>query len=182
MEIPKKTETLSPSDVKASPTKHADALFVNLLPHLHSSVNKLLEECTPNFPKKVGIALWAIEGSRKRDEVGQYLTTRDLVSTFRAWFIRSKSNARSEVSKAKKEMFALGLIKVEGGSDHIHLTSRGQVAVTEMTGTARRVLSKAISVLSLAEQLSLFNYAKRMIDARGSEDGDLPMQLDLPSV
>jgi len=140
--------------------------FVALLPELYYAVNRILEDCTPHFSKKVGVALWALGGSKKRDDVGQYLTTSDLVTTFREWFVVSENNANSEVSKVKTDLFGRQFIKVEGDRDHVHLTKAGEDAVRQMHAVARSVLWQTLDALTAQERDVLFDFAKRMIATR----------------
>jgi hypothetical protein len=168
--------------IKSGIEKQASELFVALLPELYYAVNKVLEDCTPTFSKKVGVALWALDASKKADNVGAYLTTSDLVGTFRSWFVVSENNASPEVSKVKNSMFDLGLIKTEGGADHIHLTEKGEEALRLIKAQANTVLGIALSALRPGEQLALLEFAKRMIESRKKRDGDNSIQLDLPSI
>lgn len=137
-----------------------------LLPELCYAANRLLEDCTPQFSKKVGVALWALGGSTKSDDVGRYLTTSDLVGTFRDWFVVSPDSANSEVSKVKADLFGRQFIKVEGDRDHIHLTPKGEDAVREMHGIARAVVGQTVSGLSPDERRTLIDFAARMIATR----------------
>ena len=56
--------------------------FIALLPELYYAINRVLEDCTPRFSKKVGVALWALDASKDVDKMGKYLTTSQLVGTF----------------------------------------------------------------------------------------------------
>jgi hypothetical protein len=137
--------------------------FVALLPELYYAVNRVLEDCTPQFSKKVGVALWALGGSAKVDDVGQYLITSDLVKTFRDWFVVSPESANSQVSKVKTDLFGLQFIKIEGDRDHIHLTPRGEEAVHQMHLVARKVLRQTLVALTEQERGVLLDFAQRMI-------------------
>jgi hypothetical protein len=137
--------------------------FVALLPELSYAMNRLLEDCTPKFSKKSGVALWALRASAKLDDIGQYLTTGDLVTTFREWFVVSEKSANSEVSKVKTDLFGKQLIKIEGDRDHIHLTELGEAEVREMQVVARKVLQQTLDALTPQERSILFDFAKRMI-------------------
>ena len=137
--------------------------FVALLPELYYAVNRVLEDCTPHFSKKVGVALWALGGSTKRDDVGQYLTTSDLVTTFRDWFVVSENSANSEVSKVKTDLFGRQYIKIEGDRDHIHLTTHGEDAIRQMRVVARKVVRQTLDALTAQERGVLLDFANRMI-------------------
>jgi hypothetical protein len=158
---------------KLSSGNDADALllpeldrFVALLPELYYAVNRVLEDCTPRFSKKVGVALWALGSSTKADNVGQYLTTGDIVKTFRDWFVVSEPSANSQVSKVKTDLFDLQFIKIEGDRDHIHLTQKGEDAVSQMLSVARKVLRDTLGVLTPEEHRVLLDFARRMIATR----------------
>jgi hypothetical protein len=140
--------------------------FVALLPELYYAVNRVLEDCTPQFSKKVGVALWALGSSTKADGIGHYLVTGDLVKTFREWFVVSPDSANSQVSKVKTDLFALGFIKVEGDRDHLHLTERGEDAVRQMHTIARGVLRQTLEALTSGERGVLLDLAGRMIATR----------------
>lgn len=137
--------------------------FVSLLPELYYAVNRVLEDCTPHFSKRVGVALWALSLSDKSDNVGKFLTTSDLSKTFRDWFVVSEASASSQVSKTKTDLFDLGYVKTEGGNDHIHLTEKGQQALDEMIRMATGVVEKCVGVLNAEEQRFLLDFARRMI-------------------
>src|SRR5580693_5217382 len=140
--------------------------FITLLPELYYAVNRVLEDCTPHFSKKVGVALWALSGSQRFDSLGSYLTTSDLVTTFREWFVVSESSAGPEVSKVKSALLDLQYIKIEGGADHIHLNEKGAGAVRDMFTIARRVLGDTVKTLKFEERQLLLDFAQRMIAAR----------------
>jgi hypothetical protein len=152
----------SGNDGEAPPYPEIDRL-VSLLPELYYAVNRVLEDCTPHFSKKVGVALWAFGASAKSDDVGPYLTTSDLVRTFRDWFVVSAESANSEVSKVKTDLFGRQFIKVEGDRDHIHLTSRGEEAAFQMQQIARSVVAQTVRGLSADECRTLLDFAARMI-------------------
>jgi hypothetical protein len=154
--------------------------FIALLPELYYAVNRVLEDCTPRFSKKVGVALWALAGSKKEDSLGKFLTTHDLVTTLRDWFVVSEASASSGVSKVKDDLFDLQYIRIEGGSDHIHLSESGEKAFREMTAIARRDLGVTIAALKLEEQAVLLDFARRMIATRKKPAGKEPLELDFP--
>jgi hypothetical protein len=144
--------------------------FINLLPELYYGVKRLLEECTgTRFSNKVAIVLWALANSPQRDTVGPYLTISDIVATFRKWFVAPDEGASSVVSKVKKDLFDLDLVKIQGGTDHLHLTEKGEQVVKEMDLRARMVLGPTVSALSPEEQLHLLNFARRMIDQKSKK-------------
>jgi hypothetical protein len=154
--------------------------FIALLPELYYAVNRVLEDCTPRFSKKVGVALWALAASKKEDSVGKYLTTHDLVTTLRDWFVVSEASASSGVSKLKDDLFGLQYIRIEGGSDHIHLSESGEKAFREMTAIARRDLGVTISVLKPEEQAVLLDLARRMIATKKRPASKESLDLELP--
>jgi hypothetical protein len=141
--------------------------FVDLLPALHYGTNKLLEDSTgAKFSRKVGIALWVLARSTERDTIGEYLTTSDLVRTFREWLVvneEGKKGAASVVSKVKGDLFDLGYIIIAGGSDHIHLTEKGKAAAGEMMERANTAVQRAVSILTPDEQRALLGFANRMV-------------------
>jgi hypothetical protein len=151
--------------------------FVVLLPELYYAVNRVLEDCTPKFSKKVGVALWALGGSLKEDSIGRYVTTSDLVKTFRDWFVVSADSANSEVSKVKTDLFGRQFIKIEGDRDHIHLTQSGQEAVRQMHAVARSVVRQTLAALTTDECKVLLNLAQRMIATKKP-----PIQESLPGI
>jgi hypothetical protein len=156
--------------------------FVALLPELYYAVNRILEDCTPHFSKKAGVALWALGGSTKTDDVGAYLSTNDLVKTFRDWFVVSEASANSEVSKVKTDLFGRQFIKVEGDRDHIHLTGRGEDAVRQTHSVARVVLRQTLGALTAEERGVLLEFARRMIATRKPptrEPGPAPGKSDV---
>ena len=73
--------------------------FIALLPELYYGINRVLEDCPPRFSKNVGVALWALEVSKQEDRLGRYLTTSQLVSKFRDWFVVSDGSTSSQISK-----------------------------------------------------------------------------------
>ena len=166
-------------EVSTLPKSTTD-LYLHLFPSVYYLVNRILEDCTPQFSKKVGVALWALSTSAKADKLGPYLTTSDLVKTFRAWFAKSESNASTEVSRVKNDLLTKCLIKVEGGPDHIHLNDAGDEVVRQMMDTARGIIGEITNVLSPDEALVFYKLAKKVIDARSNSVND-PLQLDLPT-
>jgi hypothetical protein len=153
-----------PAGKDQDPSKSSElGKFVSLLPELYYAVNRVLEDCTPQFSKKVGVALWALESSKQEDSIGKYLTISDLNRTFRDWFVVSEGSAGSQVAKVKSDLFDLGLIKIEGGSDHIHLTAKGEEAVRQMHAIAMNVIAASVGVLSPEEQRLLLDLAKKLI-------------------
>jgi hypothetical protein len=137
--------------------------FVTLLPELYYAVNRVLEDCTQHFSKKVGVALLALESSTQEDSIGKYLSISDLNRIFRDWYVVSENSAGSQVAKVKSDLFDLGFIKIEGGADHIHLTAKGEEAVQRMHAVAINVIAPSVGVLSPDEQRILLDFAKRMI-------------------
>jgi hypothetical protein len=168
-----------PSGKDGGPAPKAPDLhdFVDLLPGLYYGTNKLLQESTAALSsRKIGIALWALAGSTKKDDVGLYLTVGDLVTTFRDWLVVNHKGASSVVSKVKKAMLKADYIMIAGGSDHIHLTERGRAAARGMFEKANEVIRQAISSLQPEEQRSLLDYANRMIGAsRKRPSGSTPL-------
>jgi hypothetical protein len=162
------------------PQKPAIEYFIALLPELYYGINRVLEDCTPRFSKKVGVALWALDASKEEDRLGRYLTTSQLVSTFRNWFVVSEGSANSEVSKVKRDLFDLDLIEIRGGIDHIHLNEKGEAAVRELMAKAREVLEITINVLENHEQLFLLNIAQRLIATKKKPPVRDSLQLDFP--
>src|SRR5262249_55243947 len=114
--------------------------------------------------RKVVVALWALGSAGTADEVGRYLTTPDLVTTFRDWFVVSEENASPVVSKVKSKMWDEGYIAIEGGKDHIHLTEKGKAAFHQIIASAKRVIGATIGILNPKERRALLDYAQRMID------------------
>jgi hypothetical protein len=143
----------------------ANEQFVALLPAVSYALNRILEDSTPRFSKKVGIALWALQASSKADEVGCYLTTSDLVETLMDWMVVSESSAGSMASKLKADLFDLGFVRIEGGRDHIHLTERGAEATREMLEIAGNAIRRTMSAFDAGEQRVLLDFAKRMLSA-----------------
>jgi hypothetical protein len=159
MAIPEEKQILQPDE-------SADLIgeFVALIPDLYYGANRLLEESTGTlFSKKDAVALWALAGATRRDEVGLYLSNSELVATFREWFVVSSERASSVVSKVKKDLIDLNYIKIEGGTDHIHLTTKGEHAVREMIGRATNLVSSTIIALGPEERRFLLNSARLMI-------------------
>jgi hypothetical protein len=139
--------------------------FVALVPRLHYAVNRVLDESAPQFSRKVMVALWALAHSKREDRVGTYVSFSDLYTTFRDWYVVSENTAMSQVSKVKRELFDLEFIKIEGGSDHIHLTERGSQVVEQMFSRMNDLVGAAIGVLNPEEQQLLLDFAKRMMSA-----------------
>jgi lysophospholipase L1-like esterase len=138
--------------------------FVALVPEMYYGANRLLEESTgAHFSKKDGVALWALAGANQRDEVGPYMTISELVATFTDWFVVSDERASSVFSKVKKDLMDVNYVKIEGGTDHVHLTPKGEQTVREMIARATDLVKSTISVLSLEEQRSLLRFAQLMI-------------------
>lgn len=155
--------------------------LIALLPELYYAVNRVLEDCTPRFSKKVGVALWALAGSKNEDPFGKFLTTHDLVTTLRDWFVVSETSASSAVSKVKEDLFGLQYIRIEGGNDHIHLTENGVKAVSEMTAVAKRVLGITLRVLTPEEHILLLDMAKRMIATKKKPVGKESLSFEFPA-
>jgi hypothetical protein len=138
--------------------------FVALVPELYRGVNRLMEESTGTlFSKKVGVALWALAVSTRHDEFGPYLTISDLLRTFESWFAVDEDGASSIVSKVKKDMFDLALITIEGGTDHVHLTKKGEALANRVIATARGAVRETISSLDKTERRFLLDLANRII-------------------
>jgi len=154
--------------------------LISLLPKLYYAVNRVLEDCTPRFSKKVGVALWALAGSKKQDTLGYFLTTHDLVDTLRSWFVVSETSASSAVSKVKDDLFGLDYIRIEAGNDHIHLSENGQKAFLEMTATARKILQDTVGVLGPSERTLLLDFAKRMIATQKKPAGSESFEFSFP--
>jgi len=140
--------------------------FVNLLPEVYSIVNGIVEDCSPHS-KRVGLALLAIAASSRSDNVGRYLTHMDLVRAFREWFAIAENSASSQVSKTKAHLFGLEYIKIEGGVDHIHLSYKGEEAVSLMIARATSLIGAAVGDLRPEERRILLDLAKRIIFAKG---------------
>jgi hypothetical protein len=177
--LPRK-QTFSTGNIPGGPQGPAIEFFIALLPELHYAINRVLEDCTPHFSKKVGVALWALDASKEVDRLGRYLTTRQLVATFRDWFVVSEKSANSEVSKVKADLFDREFVTIDGGLDHIHLSQKGEAAVQELMGKARDVLEVTVNVLEPHEQLLLLNIAQRMIATKKKPVRSEPPTLDPP--
>jgi hypothetical protein len=146
--------------------RQIELALAGCLPSLFYAVNRVLEESSPAFSKKVGVVLLAFENASQQDEVGKYLTTADIANLFRDTFVASESSFKSEASKVKNDLFALNFVKVEGGKDHFHLTAKGESAAKELLRAASTHLREALQVLSPAEQRQLLNFAERLIVSR----------------
>jgi hypothetical protein len=180
------TRQMLPRDKNPAPAGMSTVdRFAALLPELCYAMNRVLEDATPGFSKKVGVALWALIGSNNLDEFGRFLMTRHLVATFRDWFVVSKKSANSEVARVKADLWGLRYIKIEGGNDHIHLNEKGERAALEMLARARSIIQTTIGTLTPEEQSALLNFASRMIAAKKpplSQQADKdPRQLKFPA-
>ncbi len=166
-----------PTSKNAAPPKGPDIdTFVALLPELYYAVNRVLEDSAPGLSRRVGVALWALGGATKVDDVGNYLVTSDLVTTFLQWFVVSEENASSVVSKVKAELFDIHqFIKVEGGRDHIHLTPKGEEAVRQMIAKAKKIVQSTVAALGPDEQRALLDFAVRMIATQRKPVGKASM-------
>ncbi len=152
--------------------------FVALFPMLYSSVNRVLEEGTPGFSKRVGVALWAISSSKFEDNTGKYLTPRQLNVEFRQWFAQSEKTVASQVSKTKADLLDLDFAIIQGGSGRLHLTEKGKLAAHQMMSRVKEALQSALGGFSEAEQKTLFDLCRRMVEGglkrpSASESGHL---------
>jgi hypothetical protein len=140
--------------------------MVALIPDLHYSVNKVLEDCTgPELSKKAGVILWLIGNSSVVDELGPYLLHKDIVARVGEWFVLSVQNARSEVSKAKSRLMNDGYISIAGGSKHVHLTAKGGSRVDDMRRIAKRTVDDALFVLSPDERIQFMLTVEKLVAA-----------------
>jgi hypothetical protein len=174
MEDPVDRQQLPLGKPSEAPTEEELDSFISLLPGLFYGVNRIMEDSAPllssgeNGPRvsrKVVVALWALRAATLSDSTGRYLTTSDLVATFRDWFVVSEDNASSFVSKVKTKMFDdHQYISIQGGRDHIHLTEKGEAALAQMVDSAKRIIESAISPLHQEERQELLRFAQRMVD------------------
>ena len=149
--------------------------MVARLPDLYYAVNRVLEDCTrPKFSKKAGVILWLIAESKAKDDAGPYLLQDDIVQRFGNWFVQTKGNARSEVSKAKKSLLKDGYILIAGGKDRMHLTSKGQRTVRKMRELATVAIRETLAILSSVEQEQFAGLIQKLLASRklpNSESG-----------
>lgn len=151
--------------------------FVDLVPVLHYAMNRVLDYASPQFSRKVVIALWALNTSPQKDDLGRFATTANLVKTFREWFVVSEKSANSVVSKVKNELWVLGFIKIEGGNDRIRLSSKGESAVKDILTRAKDLLGLTVSALIVDEQTRLLDFALRMIESQGMRENPTMVSL-----
>ena len=160
MENPENQQVLTSGNNTEAPTARE---LVKLLPSLYYAVNRVLEDSAPAFSKKVGVVLLALENSPQADDAGKYLTTGDIAKLFRESFVATESSVKSETSKVKNDLFALNFVKIEGGKDHIHLSAKGEEAMSQLLKTASGILRDALSMLDADEQRQLSGFAARMM-------------------
>ena len=140
----------------------AEAL-VELLPAVYYLANRILDEASSAYSRKVLVALWMISSSKQEDQFGTYITTSEMVALFRDWFVASDFSVRSEVSKVKRDLFYLGFIKIEGGHDHIHLSSSGEEASTSAISRVVASVKPLLADLKIDEQRSLVGVMQRIL-------------------